>query len=294
MALQTHLKSTEADLNITLLSPLSTDAIGCPADSADDTSNSTALLARGNSMIATQMGRQGAFLFRHRSYFPILLGVPMTIAVLRLQQFHEVTMADEWWAIACLGMSILGFLVRAGTVGFVPGGTSGRNVKMQRANVLNTTGTYSVVRHPLYVGNFLIWAGIVMSFSDLATTLLFVCMYGLYYERIAAAEEEFLADKFGIDYIAWAEVTPAIIPCRSLWQPSSLSFSLRTVLRREYCGLLGIGIGFAAVDFGKHLIMEDRYHICVGWQVVLSVSCGAFFLLRFLKKRTKLLDVALR
>ncbi|MGB8874133.1 MAG: hypothetical protein WCC75_12145, partial [Desulfobaccales bacterium] len=44
--------------------------------------------------------------------------------------------------------------------GLPPRGTSGRNTQGQVAETLNTTGIYSLVRNPLYLGNFLIWLGL--------------------------------------------------------------------------------------------------------------------------------------
>ena len=55
----------------------------------------------------------------------------------------------------------MGFLFRAWAIGTTPAGTSGRNTKEQVAEVLNSTGIYSIVRHPLYVGNYFMWIGIV-------------------------------------------------------------------------------------------------------------------------------------
>ena len=47
-------------------------------------------------------------------------------------------------------------------MGFAPRGTSGRNTLGQVAEVLNTSGMYSVVRNPLYLGNFVIWLGLAL------------------------------------------------------------------------------------------------------------------------------------
>ena len=57
-------------------------------------------------------------------------------------------------------MSFFGLGIRVFTVGFTPKNTSGRNTAEQIADVLNTSGIYSMVRHPLYVGNFFMWLGI--------------------------------------------------------------------------------------------------------------------------------------
>ena len=79
------------------------------------------------------------------------------------------------------------------------------------ADSLNTTGIYSLVRHPLYLGNFLMWLGVSLLTCHAGFILLFVLAYWLYYERIMFAEEQFLRRKFGKRYLTWANRTPAII-----------------------------------------------------------------------------------
>ena len=138
-------------------------------------------------MIATEMPRQGDFLFRHRSYIPLVLLVPVGIALACLDPTGLLPDTHEWWAFACFFVSGCGLLVRVLTVGFVPKGTSGRNTKSQVASVLNTTGLYSIVRHPLYIGNFLMWLGMVLCVGDFAVVTMFVFAFCFYYERIMSA-----------------------------------------------------------------------------------------------------------
>ena len=53
------------------------------------------------------------------------------------------------------------------TVGTTPKETSGRNTNQQVAAVLNSTGMYSMLRHPLYLGNYLIWVGLSIATFNL-------------------------------------------------------------------------------------------------------------------------------
>src|SRR5215210_5590303 len=94
--------------------------------------------------------KQGEWLFRWRSFLPLLLMPLIGIALLQL----DTDNFDRWgsgWDYFFLGVSFLGLFVRALTIGFVPENTSGRNTREQIAEQINTTGTYSIVRHPLYV-----------------------------------------------------------------------------------------------------------------------------------------------
>ena len=108
---------------------------------------------------------------------------------------------------------------------------------------------YSLVRHPLYFGNFLIWVGISFVFYTWSMTLLVVLIFLLYYERIAFAEEAFLRNKFGEQYLQWSEHTPAFVPSLNLmrWKQPELSFSWKKVIGKEYAGFMAIILCFTVI-----------------------------------------------
>ena len=87
--------------------------------------------------------------------------------------------------------------IRWVTIAFVPGGTSGRNTLGQRADQLNTSGMYSMVRNPLYVGNFVAILGVLICVKVWWLVAMFALLYWLYIERVIAVEEAFLEQKFG-------------------------------------------------------------------------------------------------
>ncbi|HRS53931.1 MAG TPA: DUF1295 domain-containing protein [Bacteroidales bacterium] len=106
--------------------------------------------------------RTGNFLFKNRSFIPLFLYVIATIAII-ISPFEICTFNNVWWSMLCFAISIFGLIIRALTIGYTPAGTSGRNTKEgQIAETLNTTGMYSIVRHPLYLGNFIMWLGLIL------------------------------------------------------------------------------------------------------------------------------------
>ena len=199
---------------------------------------------------------------------------------------------DTRWGIICLLISFSGLLVRAITVGFVPKGTSGRNTDQQIAEALNQTGIYSVVRHPLYLGNFLMWLGLFMFIGLWWFVVICALMYWLYYERIMFAEEEFLRRNYTDRYEEWARRTPAFWPRLSAWTPSTLHFSLRNVLKQEYNGLFSMVLSFVLINAISHLFTEARFEIDKLWQIMFVVGAIVFIVLRTLKKQTKILDIS--
>ena len=104
----------------------------------------------------------GTFLFRWRSYFP-LGALVLVVSQMRHVAHGGARYPDSLpWGALCLVVALAGLGVRAYVAGHVPQGTSGRNTRSQICEGLNTDGAYSMVRHPLYLGNFLIWLGVAL------------------------------------------------------------------------------------------------------------------------------------
>jgi protein-S-isoprenylcysteine O-methyltransferase Ste14 len=110
-------------------------------------------------MLASEMSRQGTMLFRYRSFIPVILISPMLLAWATADSTSQTSPLALPWDCICFLVSFAGLMLRVGTVGFVPAGTSGRNTAQQVANVLNTSGMNSTTRNPLYFGTFLMWLG---------------------------------------------------------------------------------------------------------------------------------------
>ena len=239
----------------------------------------------------SELVQQGNWLFRWRSYLPIAFLVPLAYGIATMCWPFESYAFHEFCEMAALGVSLFGVLVRAITVGHTPAGTSGRNTHGQVAEELNTTGIYATVRHPLYVGNFLIGFGVVMVPMELWLMFCYTLAFWLYYERIVAAEEAFLRQKFGDAFDAWAQRTPTFIPKITAWTKPSLPFSLRNVLKREYTALALVVLCHTMIEAIEHPVVEHQFIYEPFWATLLTVTLIAYFLLRYLKRHSTLLQV---
>jgi len=184
---------------------------------------------------------QGSFLFRYRGVLPIaILALAIMAYALHVLSLplKAISSINETYSYLCLLITFFGFALRIYTVGYSPENTSGRNTKSQIADEVNTTGIYSVVRHPLYVGNFFMWLGIALLTQNMWFVFAFIFIYWVYYERIMFAEEQYLRKKFRDKYLSWASQTPAVLPKLKLYKPSGRKFNLMKVLRQEKTGLL--------------------------------------------------------
>jgi protein-S-isoprenylcysteine O-methyltransferase Ste14 len=233
-----------------------------------------------------ELASSGAWLFRWRSYLPLVLLALVLAQVPHFQYLGGSRGIDRIWVLACLVIAALGVAVRVLAVGYAPGGTSGRTTRSPEASQLVTSGMYSVVRHPLYVGNLLIWVGVAAVLHTWWLVILIVLIWTLYHERIMFAEEELLRERFGDAFVEWASRTPAIIPDPKLWRSPSVPFSARSALGREYHLLLAIIGPFLLLVIARDWVVTHRVMLDPIWVVLLVASVTAYLVLRYLKLRT--------
>jgi protein-S-isoprenylcysteine O-methyltransferase Ste14 len=232
----------------------------------------------------------GNWLFKRRSWLPVFMIVAgIVMMYLGNRQAILFDMRDE---LIFLGVSLFGQVIRILTVGFAPKNTSGRNtVNGQLADELNVTGIYSILRHPLYLGNFFMWLGPALFLRSFSFTIIFGLLYWLYYERIMFAEEQFLRRKFGDIYDKWSETVSSFIPYSFKYIPSNLPFSVRNVLKREYNSFVNIFVIFTLLDLFRNYFLSRRIYLTDMW-IYLSVSALIIWLaVRTIQKRTKWLEV---
>lgn len=225
-------------------------------------------------MLFQRMEKQGDWLFRWRSYLPLGL-LPVAIFFASERSSIADTPLDRWWSYFCLGLSLAGIGLRSVIAGYVPQGTSGRNTTGQIATTLNTSGMYSIVRNPLYFANFLAFAGWIFWFGDPVFLLFSFSIYALYYERIIMAEERFLAERFGQEYLRWAEATPAFFPNLTKWRTPALPFCFKTAFRRECHTQFLIVSVFVVLEAARATI--DRGLTIIQWISTSPVWAVLFF-----------------
>ena len=237
--------------------------------------------------------RQGVWLFKWRSYLPlpILAFQIWLIPYSNAEHGFANAMLENQWEWIALGVTLLGELIRVLTLGHTPPGTSGRNTDEQIADSLNTSGIYSAVRNPLYVGNFLVGVGFSMFIHTWWFTLLVVIYFWWYYERIIFTEEGFLREKYGQAYTDWCDRTPAFFPNIFKWSKASLPFSLRTVIRKDRETFYIIVAWFAILHAAETYFTTGVVGLPEVWQTIMIVATAAYLVIRILDKTTNLLKV---
>lgn len=235
----------------------------------------------------------GNWLFRWRSYLPLTVIGIFLLALREYEYPGHSEHLDHLWEALCLLVSFVGLGIRVFTIGHTPGGTSGRNTKKQVADTLNTTGIYSITRNPLYLGNFFMGLGIALFAHLWWLALIYILVFWLYYERIIFAEEVYLRNKFGADYLEWANKTPVFIMNLRIqeYRKPNLPFSLKNVLRREYNGFFAVIVTLFILETAGEIFAEGRLEFDLEWILLLSIGFIVWLTLRTLKKYTTVLNV---
>ena len=163
--------------------------------------------------------RLGEFLFRFRSFIPI----PYIILLLIISNpsVHSI--------FSGVIFVFMGEFLRIYTQRFTGDWARGSRVGGDR---VVREGPFSIVRHPLYTGNFLIGAGYtLLSGNRLALLIpLYILLFGIYYSLIIQAEEDYLTERFPDVYQEYKKSVAAFIPLSFNWiggKPSSWKEGLK-------------------------------------------------------------------
>lgn len=241
--------------------------------------------------------KSGNWLFKKRGVMPVLVFLacsPIFFWTYSIDMYiYSMPLCPKVLIVLlAITVSLAGMVIRAYTIGTTPHGTSGRNTDKQLAKQLNTKGIYSIVRHPLYVGNYLMWLGLLIFIMDLPFLIATSLMFWLYYERIMYAEERYLESEFGQQYIDWSMQVPAFIPKFRQFQKGDVPFHFRSVLRREYAGLMAITLCFTVVDYLRAACF-DGFYSCTDWIRLSGIICllvaVLVIVLRHLKHHSQIL-----
>ncbi len=133
-------------------------------------------------------------------------------------------------------ISVSGLLLRAYSAGFI-----------HKDRELAIGGPYGLLRHPLYVGSFLLGLGLSLAGGRWWYPLLFSGLFGWLYHRTILSEETELIHRFGQEYKDYRGQVPAVIPRlrRSYTPPPVPGFRFWLYRRnKEWQAALGVFLGY--------------------------------------------------
>jgi len=227
----------------------------------------------------------GNWLFRWRSFLPLLTIGLFLIAMRYLSYPQGKYYPGLVWESICFAVSLFGLAIRFYIAGEIPKGTSGRTTNKPKARSLNTTGMYSVVRNPLYLGNFFVWIGFSMFPRSLFLVIVLAFLFLVYYWLIILAEEKVLREKFGNAFDEWTRKTPALFPRFRNWQKASLPFSVKAAIKREYSTFFAIIAIFTCLKIGEDFFHSGKLVFDPVWVSIFFAGLFTYIILRALKKK---------
>ena len=190
----------------------------------------------------------GNFFFKYRSYTPIPL-----VAVILYNAQHA-----NAYVVLGLVCIIFGESIRFWAVSYAGGTTRTTTVG---AATLCTAGPFAHTRNPLYIGNMLMYNGIVLiaGASNILSMLMLTWLFFIIqYFLIINLEEQTLTRIFGAAYLDYTKNVPRTFPRLFRWksednrQPMTLLKTVRTEKRTLQNVLL-----FLIIIYSRYRLLEQ-------------------------------------
>lgn len=201
-------------------------------------------------MFKSFMVGYGNWLFHYRDKaFPVVL-VALFVGF-RPHTLSADESSEHWLVVLGFAVATLGQSYRWLAIGLAYIKRGGLRKRVY-AKDLVTDGLFAHVRNPLYGGNLLILAGLLILHNSVGVYLLGGAFFGLAYQSIVAAEEHYLTQKFPAypDYCRavprwwprWSGLRETVSGMHFYWQ--------RALLRDAASGCMWVlaGLGILALD----------------------------------------------
>ncbi len=157
------------------------------------------------------------------------------IFVARIQPRNVLDVRDPLTVVGLL-LVVLGLLARTWAAG-----------TLKKEKALVTSGPFALVRNPLYVGSFLMMAGLCILMNDQQAIWVVMGPVATLYWLAVLDEERLLAELFSEEWPAYAARVPRFVP-RLLVAPTMEGWSLRQWRRnREFNAWLGAAAALAGL-----------------------------------------------
>ncbi len=219
-------------------------------------------------MLVNYLESQGNAYYRYRNTFPVLYLIVGVFVWQWSQPFivqNRHAKAEIIYEAGCLALSLFGLAIRFLTRAFDQAEYKKGKNKQPFAEFLNTKGMYSIVRHPIYFADFFIYLGLVLYVQNLKFITCYFLLFTVFFERIIAAEESYLKQKFGKPFLDWAAKTPIFFPDISLLQTKGTTFSWTRALKKETPTLLKVMLLFYLLEWMNHFTtghkVETLWHV---------------------------------
>ena len=235
------------------------------------------------------MIKLGNFIFSHRNViFPLFF----VLFVLGTRPASGSDHLEIWRYVAGISVAVAGQVIRALTIGLAYIIRGGRNRRVY-AKTLVKNGIFAHCRNPLYLGNILIVIGLGIVAHSILFYVLGIPLFIFLYMAIIKAEEDYLANTFGEEYIEYCRDVNRFIPRMSGIRKTieGMQFNWRRLIVKEY------GATYLWITCMILLIMKNQYFLYgnkINKNVLLTLFLSFFIVTllyavaRYLKKSKRL------
>lgn len=234
----------------------------------------------------------GDFFFKWRNIvFPVVL-LSLFISFPPPAEYFGSAMLESGKDAAALLLVLAGLGLRAATIGWAYIKRGGLN-KQVYADKLVTSGFFGLSRNPLYVGNMMIYAGIFIFHGHPAVILIGIALYYFIYESIIAAEECFLKQKFGEDYLEYCKKVPRWRLDFSNYKDSTagMSFSFVRAVVKDYTTIFNAFLALVVIEMIENYLFYPTDVFIKTAQnggVFMAVLLSGVIIIKLMKKNGKL------
>lgn len=175
--------------------------------------------------------------------------------------------------ITGLLLIIFGSAIRIATIGleYIKRGGLKRKIYAEK---LVTGGIYGICRNPMYLGNLFILSGFGIYANSALFTFIILPLYIFIYLAIIKAEEQFLTEKFGDEFIRYKKKVHPLIPSlrkfRGLFK--NQKFNWEKVIFKEYNALFLYISSLLIIAFYQNKIGTILFIISLTFSLLIYLS----------------------
>lgn len=146
----------------------------------------------------------GSILIKKRTTITmIVVLILLTEDIWEKQQMNHLFDSSHPWGLIGLALVVLGVFLRSWSAGII-----------NKSQQLSTIGPYALVRHPLYLGSFLITFGFAIISADVENIIAMLLIVLLIYGPKIVYEEKKLLRIFGEKWDEYKTAVPCIVPTK--------------------------------------------------------------------------------
>ncbi|MFI3331030.1 MAG: methyltransferase [Rikenellaceae bacterium] len=221
-------------------------------------------------MLSESMLRTGRYLRTHKDIFPYLFILSLSVAILLTREVN-VRPSSFISTVISVSIALLSIIIRW---------LSMRTDAERMPELIKAKGIYSVVRHPMYISNFLMVFALSL-YLGILWYLVFVTFFSvLITERIVFQKENCQHNKYGEDFKTWCKTTGALFPRMLNWQSAENSRTWLYTAKNIASFVLASATIFFVISFIKHRIIELTFGVAIGWIVALVIVLIAYVFIK--------------